>query len=190
MRRIGRLLSFSNAIACLALFVALGGSVYAAGKINGKHIKPNSIPGNRIKAKTLPGNRVKANSLAGNRVKTGTLGGGRIKSGSITGTQIKDGSLTGTQIDTSTLSEVTASKLSGIQYATSGVALGGVTTHSATATCPPGTGVIGGGAAVSDPENSYINDSAPTSGHNGWNARAWGEFGTSMTVTAICIVTG
>jgi len=189
MYRIGRLLSFSNVVACLALFVALGGSVYAAGKINGKQIKPNSLPGNRVKAKTLPGNRVKANSLAGNRIKTGTFAGNRIKSGSITGTQIKDGSLTGTQIDTSTLTEVTASKLSGIQYATSGVPLGSGP-GSATASCPPGTSVVGGGASVSNEEEAFVNDSGPNSTHNGWSATGFGAFGTSMTVTAICVGSG
>ncbi len=62
--RIAKYLTFSNVIACLALFVALGGSVYAAGKISGKQIKPSSLPGNRIKPKTLPPNRIKPNSLA------------------------------------------------------------------------------------------------------------------------------
>lgn len=189
MHRIGRLLSFSNVVACLALFVALGGSVYAAGKINGKQIKPNSLPGNRVKANTLPGNRVKANTLAGNRVKAGTLVGNRIKAGSIPGTRVKEGSLTGKQIDTSTLTEVTASKLSGIQYATSGVAFGSGL-GSATATCPPGTGVVGGGVSVSDSEAVFVLSSGPNSTHNGWSAAGFGEPGTSMTVTAICVGTG
>jgi hypothetical protein len=33
MARLAKLFSFSNVVACLALFIALGGSVYAAGKI-------------------------------------------------------------------------------------------------------------------------------------------------------------
>lgn len=45
MRRIAKFLSFSNVVACLALFIALGGTVYAAGKISGKQIKPSSLPG-------------------------------------------------------------------------------------------------------------------------------------------------
>jgi hypothetical protein len=49
------------AVAALALFVALGGSVYAAkhGRINGKAIRAKSIPGNRVKPRSLPPNRLR-----------------------------------------------------------------------------------------------------------------------------------
>jgi hypothetical protein len=49
--------SASLVISCLALFLALGGTVYAAAKINGSQIKPKSIPGNRIKPGTITGSR-------------------------------------------------------------------------------------------------------------------------------------
>jgi hypothetical protein len=61
--RIGRHLTFANVVAVIALFVALGGSVYAAGKLNGKTIKPNSIPGNRLKANGVTGAQVDEGSL-------------------------------------------------------------------------------------------------------------------------------
>lgn len=181
MHRVAKLLSFSNVVACLALFIALGGSVYAAGKLSGKQIKPNSIPGNRVKAKTL----------TGKQIKPGSLTGAQVKAGSLTGTQIKAGSLTGTQIDTSTLSNVTASKISSIQYAVAGVSLVGAPAGSqATATCPDGTNVIGGGATVSNEEEAFVNDSGPNGARNGWIATGFGPFGTSMTVTAICTAAG
>ena len=50
MSRLKKSLTFSNTIALLALFFALGGSVYAASnKIDGAQIKAKSLPGNRIK---------------------------------------------------------------------------------------------------------------------------------------------
>ena len=49
MTRVKKVLTFSNVVAFIALFVALGGSVYAAGKISGTQIKSGSVPGNRIK---------------------------------------------------------------------------------------------------------------------------------------------
>jgi hypothetical protein len=165
MARIGKLLSFSNVIACLALFIALGGSVYAASKINGKQIKANSIPGNRVKAKTLTAKQVKPRTL--------------------TGAQIKSGSLTGTQINASTLSGVTASKLASIQYVSSTVSLSGMPTTGAPG-CPPETNVIGGGATVSNQNLAFVNDSGPNATRNGWTATGFGGPGTSMTVTAIC----
>lgn len=70
-------------VACLALFVALGGSVYAAKRINGHTIKVKSLPGNRL----TPG------SVPGNRLRPGAIPGGRIARGSITGAQIDTATL-------------------------------------------------------------------------------------------------
>lgn len=61
-------------VAILALFVALGGTVYAASTINGKSIKKNSLPGNRIKKKTATGNRLKNDTITGTQVNEATLG--------------------------------------------------------------------------------------------------------------------
>jgi hypothetical protein len=57
-------------VAALALFVALGGSVYAAKKtkkarINGRAIRAKSIPGNRLKPRSIAANRLKPNVLRG-----------------------------------------------------------------------------------------------------------------------------
>lgn len=67
-------------VAILALFVALGGSVYAAKKarINGKTIRAKSIPGNRLKPRSVPANRLKPNVLRGLRRATGPLTGAEI----------------------------------------------------------------------------------------------------------------
>jgi hypothetical protein len=64
----------SMLVAVLALFVALGGTVYAASSINGKTIKKNSLPGNRIKKKTATGDRLKNNTITGTQVNESSLG--------------------------------------------------------------------------------------------------------------------
>jgi len=74
------------AIAGLALLAALGGTVYAAGKISGKTIKVKSLPGNRLAPGSVPGNR--------------------LKPGAIRGSALAPGSITGIQIDASTLGQV------------------------------------------------------------------------------------
>ena len=61
-------------IACLALFVALGGTVLAATKIDGKKIRVKSLPGNRLAVASLPGNRLVPGSVKGDRIDVGTLG--------------------------------------------------------------------------------------------------------------------
>jgi hypothetical protein len=52
-------------VAVLALFVALGGSVYAAkrAKIDGRAIRTKSIPGNRLKPRSIAANRLKPGAL-------------------------------------------------------------------------------------------------------------------------------
>jgi hypothetical protein len=63
MSKVRSRLTFSNVVAVLALFVALGGSAYAAGKFSGKSIKPKSIPPNRIKPGSLTSTQIKDGSL-------------------------------------------------------------------------------------------------------------------------------
>lgn len=179
MSRIGKVLSVSNVIACLALFIALGGTVYAAGKISGTQIKAGSLPGNRVKAKSLTAKQVKPGSLTGKQIKAGSIGA----------TQIQAGSLTAAQINQSTLTGVTSSKIASIQYVTSTVSLGSLSGNAATASCPSGTNVVGGGATVSNEEQAFVNDSGPNATRNGWSVFAFGEPGTSVTVTAICTAT-
>jgi hypothetical protein len=62
-----RLPSPALVVAGLALFVALGGTVYAAKKarIDGKAVKVKSLPGNRLKPRSIPANRLKPGVLKG-----------------------------------------------------------------------------------------------------------------------------
>jgi hypothetical protein len=73
-------------VACVALFAALGGTVYAAKKIDGRTIRVKSLPGNRLRPGSVPGNR--------------------LKPGAIVGSSLAPGSITGTQIDIATLGQV------------------------------------------------------------------------------------
>jgi hypothetical protein len=73
-------------VACAALFVALGGTVYAAARIDGHKIKAKSIPGNRLALASVPANR--------------------LKPGTIPGASLAPGSVTGVQIDVATLGQV------------------------------------------------------------------------------------
>jgi hypothetical protein len=77
MRQGIRLHSPALAVSLLALFVALGGTVYAAAKINGRAIKVKSLPGNRLKPRSIPANRLKPGALNGTRL-TGPLTGSDI----------------------------------------------------------------------------------------------------------------
>ena len=54
---------FANVIAMVALFVALGGTVYASTSINGSDINKHSIPGNRLKDNTVTGAQINLSKL-------------------------------------------------------------------------------------------------------------------------------
>jgi hypothetical protein len=202
MSKIKRSLSFSNVVAVMALFFALGGSAYAvaAGKIDGTQIQAASIPGNRLEAKAVGTNQIKPSSigatqLKGNAVATkqlqsGAVTGAKIKAGSITGKQVKSGSLGATQINQATLTGVSAANIHTVQYVTSTVTLvpASKTGTSTTATCPNGMKVIGGGATLSSKEFGQILESAPNGERNGWyvNGFVAKEPNISITATAIC----
>ncbi len=61
--RIRRKITSAHLIALLALFVALGGTVYAAHGINGRSIKRGSIPANRLRANSLTGAQIAEDKL-------------------------------------------------------------------------------------------------------------------------------
>lgn len=61
-------------ISMIALFVALGGTGYAASQINGKTLKNNSVPGKKLKNKTVTGGKVKPNTLTGTQINESSLG--------------------------------------------------------------------------------------------------------------------
>ena len=84
-----RLPSPALVVAGLALFVALGGTVYAAKKAR--------IDGKAVKVKSLPGNRLKLRSIAANRLKPSVLKS--VLAG-------QTGPITGAEIDELTLGQV------------------------------------------------------------------------------------
>jgi hypothetical protein len=134
-------------LAGLALLAALSGTVYAAGKINGKTIKVKSLPGNRLAPGSVPGNR--------------------LKPGAIQGGQLAPGSITGVQVDVSSLGQVPAAGWA--ERAQSAhdaeTALNAVNAENAktvngySAGCKPGTRPFAGACWAGDPHPTAL--SAP-----------------------------
>lgn len=91
--RLIRHLSFSNVIAMIALFVALGGAAYAGTKINGSSIKNGSIGGGKLKNETITANKLKKGTVTAAQIAPGTLTGSQIVPGSITSSSINESTL-------------------------------------------------------------------------------------------------
>jgi hypothetical protein len=106
MRKVlGRRPSPATVISLVALFVALGGTSYAALVITGKNIKNGSITGKDVKNSTLTGKKIKNRSLTGSDVKTGSLTGKQIaesKLGKVPSAAKADSATTATTATTAT----------------------------------------------------------------------------------------
>jgi hypothetical protein len=63
LRRVRRHLTYANVMATIAVFIALGGSSYAALKITGRNVKNNSLTYKDLKRNTLGGTRIKESRL-------------------------------------------------------------------------------------------------------------------------------
>ena len=76
MNRFIRRPSPALVIACIALFIALGGVSYglATGSIDGREIKNNSVTGADIRNASLRGNEAKPDGFGGGAIKEDTLG--------------------------------------------------------------------------------------------------------------------
>lgn len=74
--RIRKHLSFSNVVAGIALFIALGGSAYAVGKntVGTKQIKNNAVTAKKIKNNAITTSKVKNGAITGSKVKLSSLG--------------------------------------------------------------------------------------------------------------------
>jgi hypothetical protein len=163
----------SNVLATAAIFIALGGTGYAATR----------LPANSVGARQLRHSAVTRDKIAKNAVDS---------------TRVRNGSLTGADIDLSSLGKVPSAAaadsapISALQrVAVNGTndpaTPGGFSSKALTAVCPAGMFVVGGGAHVSDQSSQFVNDT-DASAANAWTATvANGGGGTpGFTVTAVC----
>jgi hypothetical protein len=183
-------LTYANVTASLALFLALGGGAYAAA--------------------TLP-----ANSVGSRQLRTGAVQRAKIKNNAVNGTKVLDSSLTGADIAESTLGKVPsaatadaaanaahANAATNANHAGASAALDSASYRSATATappqsdmvatatCPAGQHVVGGGVKADDYSFFSTDDSYPDAGNTAWTAHMWNADNAAahnFTVYAICI---
>jgi hypothetical protein len=161
-------LSFANVTSCLALFMAMSAGAYAA----------VSLP---------------ANSVGTKQIKNGAVTKPKLAAKSVDGSKVAPRSLTGANINLTRLGKVptatTADRLAKIQRTTAPGANKAIqdSVAAATATCPQGTFVVGGGAHLSDQANQVTNDSYP-SANNAWTADVFngGTGAPGFTVYALC----
>ncbi|HVD86960.1 MAG TPA: hypothetical protein VNB59_06075 [Solirubrobacterales bacterium] len=166
----------ANAIAYLALFVALGStSAWAADKITSKDIAKNAVLSKHIKqVKTVDlanglvthaklgndavdSNNVADNSLAATDILNGTVGGADLADGAVTTPKIEDGAVTSAKLaDGAVTSAKLAAGAAGFtgyeRVQTNHDVQPGDRLIVVSAGCPPGKKLLGGGFAIQDPK--------------------------------------
>jgi hypothetical protein len=151
MRQGKRLPSPGFSIAVLALFVALGGTVYAAqkAKISGRAIKVKSLPGNRLKPGTVAIDRLRPDALSTLRAQ---------QPGPVTGAEIDELSLG--QVPDAAHAETADTALTAVEAQTALNAVNAVnatTVNGHEAGCLPGTQPFAGACWQTSSSETALN---------------------------------
>ena len=82
MRAVRRRLTYANVIATLALFLALsGGVVWAAGKVHGGRLKPNSVSAGKIKRNAVTASKIRPNAVTATKIRPGAVDFSKLAAG-------------------------------------------------------------------------------------------------------------
>ena len=93
LRALGQRLTFANGMSSLAVFLALGGTAYAA-----TALPANSVGTEQIQARAVSGSRLAPNAVSGAKVADGSLVGDDLAPRSVSGTALGGGSVDTTQL--------------------------------------------------------------------------------------------
>jgi hypothetical protein len=151
---------FSLPISLLALFIALGGTGYAALKVGSRQIVNNSVRSKDLRNNDIRSKDIRNRTIVGKDIAAGVIPS--IPAPPSTSSQI--GQVTGPAVTVQP----------------------GSATPTATATCPAGTKVVGGGATTAPLNNFSLSRSAPFRQQwlvNGYNA---GSFPGTVQAVAFC----
>jgi hypothetical protein len=201
VRGIRRHATYGNVTATLALFIALGGSAYAAvalpaNSVGSRQLRKNAVTTSKIKNNAITGAKVRKDTLTGADIRESTLG--QVPSALAANTATTATNATNaTRATTST----TAGHATTATTATTANAMGLVVYKSAvvplaastfatpgTVACNPGEHVIGGGVQLAVPADETVDDQFPAAGNTGWSAHVSNlvDTASSFTVYAIC----
>jgi hypothetical protein len=97
-----RSLTFSNVIACLALFIALGGAAVAAGlaknSVGTQQIKPNAVTAAKIKNGAVNGHKIAHGAVTSGKIAANSISSGALQNESVIAAKLAKNSVTNASI--------------------------------------------------------------------------------------------
>lgn len=172
------------ALSIIALFVALGGTGYAAatGSIDSREIKNNTVQGKDIRNSTIRGGDVRNNSLTGSDIVETRLG--TVPSAA----KADSAASAGNAATVAGLAPGTFARE--VQYLTATSTDAGQT-KQVFINCPAGKSVIGGGSQITgNDQSAFLQTDRPIVNNTQWFGQARGltnaDTGYGLTATVIC----
>ena len=100
--RLRKKLTYSNVLATLALFVALGGVAVAAGLPNnsvGAHkLKNGAVTTKKLRKQAVTAPKIAPGAVSGSKLAGGAVGAGALASGAVTGSKLANGAVTAAKL--------------------------------------------------------------------------------------------
>jgi hypothetical protein len=192
-----RHLSVANVLSCIALFVALGGTAFAAVKLG-----PGQVKAVNIARQAVTNAKIKTQAVTSGKIKDGGVNARDLGAGQVTSEKIATGAVTGKKIAKKAVSprtianeavgtdklaseSIVASKLSSglysqlvrnVAYSNTSSVTNSEQNKTATVSCPSGKEAIGGGVRLEgELENVAVTGSYPVASgaaRTGWEAIA------------------
>jgi hypothetical protein len=99
VKQLSKHLSFANAVACIALFVALSGAAYAATTLGKKAVKTQNLANGAVTAVKLRGGAVtnvklRNGAVTGAKIANATIGSSQLANGAVRAEQLGNGVVT------------------------------------------------------------------------------------------------
>lgn len=215
MKSFRKYLSVANVLSVAALFVALGGSAYAAAKLGAGQVKAVNIAREAVTQQKLRANAVTSGKIADGQVNNrdlanGAVSGNKLGKEAVKANKLAKKAVTATAIGPEAVTNaklgkesVSQAKLAGslygqlvknVSYVTATSGFNANDEKTVTADCPAGKEVVGGGARINGANTkTVVSETAPAlnlaGGHVGWYAsgREVKEEGESWSVSAFAI---
>ncbi|HET9197643.1 MAG TPA: hypothetical protein VFN92_05225 [Solirubrobacterales bacterium] len=198
MTNLKRHLTVANVLSCMALFIALGGTAYAAVKL-----KPNQVKAVNIAKQAVTNAKLKSQAVTSGKIKNGGVVNADLGAGAVTGSKIAKEAVTGGALAKKAVTEaklapesvgtgkidneaITSAKIStatwkqllkNVTYVTVTSGPQENAAKTMVALCPTGKEAIGGGFRVTGVNEDVVsNESAPefnaAGARIGWSASA------------------